>query len=403
LFTSLASLVVLFGFVLAVWYLDKMALSFLTGQRRVPGKDWFGQEVRMEGPPPGYLFLGFSRPSDDPKGFEITRPADSGIQAGLKNGDVVVSVEGKCYQSSFDLISSLLAERNAGDQAVVKVRRGTEELQLQMELETFYRSPSDLGLDYEELEIESGSGCKLQGWYLPAGPDGDGRTVVFVHGATSSRFQALDGAPYWHRRGYGLLAMDLSGRGESEGNYVTFTMNERKDVRSMVESISKRPDVDEEKIVVFGSSNGAASAIYAAAEMPKLAALVLDAPYSDLWAEGVEMLSTRGVPSGLLHLLNWAVWLRAGLDLTKVKPLEVIAAFSKPVLFIHGDSDTQILPYHSEVLHQTRLRAGLPSRWWVIEGGEHGFDNYPPPEIFWNQVIDFCDQQLPNARWLVKQ
>ena len=69
LFTLLAILVLLAGFVSAVWYLDKMALAFLTGQRRVAGKDWFGQEVRMEGPPPGYLFLGFSRPSEDPKGI----------------------------------------------------------------------------------------------------------------------------------------------------------------------------------------------------------------------------------------------------------------------------------------------------------------------------------------------
>jgi fermentation-respiration switch protein FrsA (DUF1100 family) len=189
--------------------------------------------------------------------------------------------------------------------------------------------------------------------------------------------------------------MDLSGRGESEGDYVTFTVNERKDVRSMVESIIKRPDVSEEKVVVFGSSNGAASAIYAAGETPRVAALVLDAPYSDLWVEGVEMLSMRGVPSGLLHFLNWAVWFRAGFDLAKVKPIEAIEKFPGPVLFIHGDSDTQVLPHHSEVLHQSRLQAGLPSKRWLIEGGEHGFDNYPPPQIFWNRVIDFCDQQLP--------
>jgi hypothetical protein len=49
-------------------------------------------------------------------------------------------------------------------------------------------------------------------------------------------------------------------------------------------------------------------------------------------------------------------------------------------------------------MHDKRLKAGLPSQRWVIPGGRHGFDNYPPPQEFWNQIIDFCDQQIGDSQ-----
>jgi dipeptidyl aminopeptidase/acylaminoacyl peptidase len=386
--------VVIGGVVAAAYYVDKMAVAYLTGQRRVPGKDWWGRDIDMEGRPPGYVFLGFSQPSEEPLGFRITRPTDAGVKAGLKAGDIVTSVNGKSYIRSFDLISDLLSKHKAGEVLPVTVIRGEEELKLELELQTFYRSPGDLDLAYEEVEIPSASGHLLKGWYIPPAEKGDGRVAIFVHGANSSRFQALDGAPYWHQRGYGLLTMDLSGRGTSEGDYVTYTINEREDVRSMVAAMKSRADVSPEKIVVFGTSNGAAASIYASAEGLNVASLVLDAPYSDLWVEAGEMLSARGGHSALRHLLGIAVKLRAGVDLRTVRPVEAIGGFQGPVLFIHGDADTQVLPYHSERMHQLRLESGLPSRRMVIEGGEHGFDNYPPPEEFWGEVLDFCDQYV---------
>ncbi len=68
-----------------------------------------------------------------------------------------------------------------------------------------------------------------------------------------------------------------------------------------------------------------------------------------------------------------------------------------PVLFVHGDADTQVPPRHSERMHELRLERGLPSGRWVLPGGEHGFDNYPPEGIFWNRILDFFDKALGGA------
>jgi hypothetical protein len=162
-----------------------------------------------------------------------------------------------------------------------------------------------------------------------------------------------------------------------------------------------RRGIDPRKVVVFGTSNGGASAIYAAAGDDELPALVLDAAFGDLWEAAGEMLRFRGGHPVLRYPLSLAVRLRAGVDIRSVRPFDVITQVKAKVLFVHGDADRQVPVTHSEKMHEDRLRAGLPSEIWILPGGEHGFDNYPPEGIFWNRILDFLDRAIggPPAAW----
>lgn len=397
-------LVLLAGIFFAGRFVDTMALSYLTGQRRVAGQGFWGDDVRQDGPVPGYAFLGFSRPSEDPRGLRLRRPFESGREIGLEPGDVITSVAGKTFTDTGDLMSYLIGNHVAGERVPLVASRDGTSREFTLTLRPFVRHPGDLDLTYEEVSINSSSGYRLEGWFVPPPERSDGRVGIFVHGANSSRFQALEhGGKFWFRRGYGLLAMDLSGRGSSEGDYITYTVNEREDVRSMIRFLRDRPDVSASKIVVFGTSNGASSSIFAAAEEPDLAALALDAPYEDLWETAGQMLSSRGVPTFLRYPLSLAVWIRTGVQLGDIRPGDVITEVNASVLFVHGDADQQVPPAHSESMHQARLAAGLPSQRWLLPGGEHGFDNYPPPGIFWNRVLDFFDKSVGGApeAWMI--
>ena len=388
----LAFVPVLFG----VRLLDRMALAYTTGLRRSPDSPGFGGVMPpADGPPPGVAFIGFSRPAETGEGFVMRRVTAQGREAGLQNGDRVTAVDGVAYRDARAAMGGLISTRTAGETVELGVVRGGSDLTLQLRLSRYVRHPGDLGLPYEEVSLASGSGHVLRGWWIPPPADSDGRAVVWVHGAHSSRYQALDhGAEFLQERGYGILTMDLSGRGSSGGEYITYTWNERHDVRSAVRYLRSRPDTDESRVVVFGTSNGAAAAIYAAAELGDLPALALDAPYADLWRAAGSMLEMRGGVPALRGPLSLFVWARTGLRIREVRPIEVIAEIPGPVLFLHGDRDRQVPPEHSLELHEARLAAGLPSRRWVLPGGEHGFDDYPPPGILWNRVADFFDDAL---------
>jgi fermentation-respiration switch protein FrsA (DUF1100 family) len=386
------------GAVFGARAVDRMAVSYLTGQRRVAGEGFWGESIPEEGPVPGYAFLGFTRPSEDPPGMRLVRPWDMARDIGLTAGDVVTAVDGKTFGSSEELMRHLVASHGAGDVVEVEAVRNGEALRLRMTLRAFVRHPGDLGLPYREVEIPSESGHLLRGWLIPPPERSDGRLGIFVHGANSSRFQALEnGAQFWYRRGYGLLTMDLSGRGSSEGRYITYTVDERLDVKSVLRWTRSQPGIDPHKVVVFGTSNGASSAIYGLAGDTELPALVLDAPYCDLWEEAGEMLSARGRHPILRYPLSIAVWLRTGIDLRSIRPLDVVTDVMAPVLFVHGDADRQVPLTHSERMHEARRRKGLPSELWILPGGEHGFDNYPPEGIFWNRILDFFDRALGGA------
>ncbi len=397
----LALVPVVFG----IRLLDRMALAYTTGLRRSPDSPGFGGVMPpADGPPPGVAFIGFSQPVEGRQGFVMRRVTAQGRDAGLRDGDLVTAVDGVTYRDARAAMGGLISTRTAGETVDLTIERGGEDLTLPLRLSRYVRHPGDLGLSFEEVAVASESGHTLRGWWIPPPEDSDGRAVVWVHGAHSSRYQALDhGAEFLHARGYGILTMDLSGRGSSDGEYITYTWNERHDVRAMVGYLRSRPDTEESRVVVFGTSNGAASAIYAAAALGDLPALALDAPYADLWRAAGSMLEMRGGIPALRGPLALFVRARTGLRIREVRPVEVIADIPGPVLFLHGDQDRQVPPEHSLELHEARLAAGLPSRRWLLPGGEHGFDAYPPVGILWNRIADFFDDALggrPSGREL---
>ena len=403
LFLAVVAIVIGGGVYFGARTVDRMAVNYVTGQRRVAGEGFWGEPIPEDGPVPGYAFLGFTRPSEDPPGLRIMRPWEMARELGLSRGDVVTALEGETFTSAQDLMGHLVQNYAAGEVvSLTAVTPGEEPRTMSMRLRAFVRHPGDLDLPYQEVEIQSDSGYLLRGWFVPPPERSDGRVGIFVHGANASRYQALEnGAKFWHHRGYGLLMMDLSGRGSSEGEYITYTVNERLDVTAMLRWARSRPGIDPRRVVVFGTSSGASAAIYAAASDDELPALALDAPYGDLWEAAGSMVSSRGGPGVLRYPLFLAVRWRTGIDMAGVRPADVITDVKAPVLFVHGDADRQILLTHSETMHQARREAGLESELWVLPGGEHGFDNYPPEGIFWNRILDFFDRALggPPPEW----
>ena len=54
------------------------------------------------------------------------------------------------------------------------------------------------------------------------------------------------------------------------------------------------------------------------------------------------MLSSRGGAAVLRYPLFLAVRWRTGIDLSEVRPADVVTDIQAPVLFVHGDADRQV-------------------------------------------------------------
>lgn len=45
-----------------------------------------------------------------------------------------------------------------------------------------WATPADLGMAFEEVQFPAKDGVRLSGWFIPAGEQANGATLVFVHG-----------------------------------------------------------------------------------------------------------------------------------------------------------------------------------------------------------------------------
>jgi uncharacterized protein len=97
-------------------------------------------------------------------------------------------------------------------------------------------------------------------------------------------------------------------------------------------------------LAVWGRSMGAAVALRAAAEDPRIAALVLEAPYHDLEAAIAVMIRRFHIPgAGLLaRLIARRAEALAGVSLTRPRPLDLAPRVTVPTLIVHGSNDALV-------------------------------------------------------------
>jgi len=131
--------------------------------------------------------------------------------------------------------------------------------------------------------------------------DGGAPCVVYCHGNSSSRLEALTVMAGLLQNGFSLFAFDFSGCGQSEGEYISLGWFEQDDVLTAVEFLSQQPVVS--VVGLWGRSMGAVSCLLAASRNLPIAALVLDSPFASFKQLALD------TGSSVWRMLDWrAIW-----------------------------------------------------------------------------------------------
>lgn len=225
-----------------------------------------------------------------------------------------------------------------------------------------YKSECDLGridkrlyetLPSEEVWIESPFGYKLCGRFHAI--EGSTKTVIIVHGVTSSLFGSIKYLNMFYKRGYNVLIYDHCRHGRSGGTATTYGFNEKYDLQAWVDWVQARFGRDAE-IGIHGESMGAATALQFSALDSRAAWFVLDCPYSDLYALLRYRLKIEfGLPSfPFMGLTSFFVWLRTRVAFHHVSPLRDVRQVTTPMFFITGMDDLYIPPEMTEELYEAK-------------------------------------------------
>ena len=118
---------------------------------------------------------------------------------------------------------------------------------------------------------------EVKGWWVPPK---NGATVLLTHGSVADRAQVREELLILAGAGFGALAFDWPGHGESGGE-VKLGVPERAAFEAGVDWVLKQPGVQPGHIGAFGISNGAALVTQFAAEDPRVAAVAAAGGYTD--------------------------------------------------------------------------------------------------------------------------
>ena len=190
-------------------------------------------------------------------------------------------------------------------------------------------TPIDVGMDYQDVSIETVDGVTLHGWFIA------GRTsqvLLFFHGNAGNISHRLDSIRQFNGLGLSVLIIDYRGFGQSGGR--TTERGIYRDAEAAWRYLTEDRGIAASNIVVFGRSLGASAASRLAAQHQPLALIVES--------------SFTSVPDIAQELYPWlpARWLSRFKHATR----EHVRDVRCPVLVAHSRDD-EIIPFrHAEAI-----------------------------------------------------
>ncbi|MBI5436233.1 MAG: alpha/beta hydrolase [Nitrosomonadales bacterium] len=234
-------------------------------------------------------------------------------------------------------------------------------------------TPSQVGLPYEDLQLQTSDGISLHGWYVPA-PQPRG-TVLFLHGNAGNISHRLDSVQMFHRLGYSTLIFDYRGYGNSSGK--PSEQGTYRDAEAAWRYLTEQRHTPSCRIVLFGESLGGAVGAWLAARQ-KPAALVIASGFTSVPDLGQQLYPY--FPIRLLARIRYDT-------------RESLRSVAAPVLIAHSPQD-DIIPFeHGRALFAA---ANPPKQFLELAGGHN--DGFIFMREAWVRVLgDFLGKQMDAA------
>ena len=220
--------------------------------------------------------------------------------------------------------------------------------------------------------------------------------VIYLHGNSSSRMEGLNMAKVLLKRDINLFIFDFAGSGLSEGEYISLGYHENHDLGNVIDFVEKIPGVG--KIGLWGRSMGAATGMIYTHKDKRVRAVCLDSPFADferLARELVKKHLSFNLPGfivgGMLSIVRGTILKKNGLDIDKLKPIEVAGKTTTPIIFVHAIKDELIDVKHSMDLFN--MYAGQEKSLKCCETGGH---NSKRSSNILNLIGDFFAKYLHN-------
>jgi fermentation-respiration switch protein FrsA (DUF1100 family) len=238
-------------------------------------------------------------------------------------------------------------------------------------------TPFETGVPFENVVFPGGHDAPLGGWLLVHGAHAP--TILACAGYRAHRSDLLGIASALWRAGFNVLIFDYTGYGDEPGP-VTLGYWEMADARAALRFLRGR--YPESPLGLMGFSMGAAIAIMVAAREPDVRAVFADSPFTDQRAiiryhvgRELHLSATQQgewLARVVLSLVDRRLSRLFDFRLADVDPLRDVARLApRPLVLVHGESDTIIPVEHTRRLEAAARAAGVPVEALYIPDAGH--------------------------------
>ena len=225
-----------------------------------------------------------------------------------------------------------------------------------------YRKPLTAVPDipYDDVAFTGQGGIAFRGWRFRASGERRGM-LVYLHGIGDNRAGGIGLAKRFGPKGWEVLAYDGRAQGASGGDACTYGVLEKGDLSKALDALKA------DRVVLFGSSLGAAVALQAAPLDARIAR-------RDRGVAVLQPRRGRARPRALVcdgrggRERAHDCRAKGGFDVDDAAPVALAPRIRVPVLLIHGERDRDTRPEHSR-----RIEAALtgPKRLLIVPGAGH--------------------------------
>jgi len=185
-------------------------------------------------------------------------------------------------------------------------------------------SPGDIGLEFEDVSLDTSDAERLHGWYVPALQSNG--VVLFFHGNAGNISHRLDSIRIFHDLGLDTFIFDYRGYGQSTGK--TTEQGTYLDAQAAWSYLVEKRGIPADRIIIFGRSLGGAIGTWLGAQHVPAAVIV-----ESSFTSGVDMARRLYpfLPVRLITRLRYPV-------------AQYASRLECPVLVVHSRND-EIIPF----------------------------------------------------------